>query len=623
MAREAFTGAHTIHNTYLLTRANNIIGNCHRITGQYDSAAFYFNDAYKLAVEGGNLVNICKTLNNLSLLSDAQGDLVCAQQFIKEAIHRKEQRKQRDKELANYYNTAATLAKRAAQYKESANWYQKSLMIAGELKDTVMKANATVNYGLLHETQGNFRQAVKFYHEAFFMFALKADSSGIAKTWNNLGNSHYYLGANDSARYYYQKSIGVKIRNHISNQLSSAWMNLGAIAMDENKLQEAHDWFDKAEAGAKAEKNHSLLAEIHSNLGDLNALENKPTEALAHYEKALAFAEETGLIKQIPKILRPMADLYAQTGQYPKGYKASENLLHLNDSLQANLDKAEQQQSTFATKLRDEQEHRNIQSALEQRDARTLRITILLLSIALLLALVALLSVIFGRMQRARARIAEQDSRLQKMQVEELEQRQQLLTLEGILQGKEIERERIARDLHDRLGGHLSTVKLHLTAGAENVTANQLMDKAVEEVRRIAGDLRSEVLGRHGLAAALEEYASTVNSSDKLKVKVISHGMEQRPEATIETAVYYIAMELLTNVIRHAKATRVTVQLLRHGNNLNLLVEDDGVGFDPRLVQEKGMGLGNVKRRVEALGGTLSIDSTPGKGTTMSVDLTV
>ena len=204
-----------------------------------------------------------------------------------------------------------------------------------------------------------------------------------------------------------------------------------------------------------------------------------------------------------------------------------------------------------------------------------------------------------------------------------------------MLKGQEMERKRIAQDLHDRLGSMLSMVKIHFNSVEENISAIQeqnniqyekahsLLDEACEEVRKIAHDMVSGVLHKFGLLPALHSLQTSINETGQLKLSVLDFGFHQdRLEYEIEINVYRIIQELLGNVLKHAQASEMTIQLIKKENNLHVQVEDDGIGFNAENISSfGGMGLKNIGARVNSLNGELNIDSGKGSGTIVIIDI--
>jgi len=234
---------------------------------------------------------------------------------------------------------------------------------------------------------------------------------------------------------------------------------------------------------------------------------------------------------------------------------------------------------------------------------------------------------------RQRSILVKKETELQKQQIRELEKDKQLVAVDSMLKGQEDERSRLAKDLHDGLGGLLSGVKFSLRNMKDNLIMTpdnmtvferslDMIDTSIKELRRVAHNMMPEMLTKFGLDEAVKEYCNTVNTTNLLTVKYQSVGMENRVEGSTEIIVYRIVQELLNNTLKHAAATDVFVQLVREANRLSIVVEDNGKGFDTNLITEsKGAGWMNIRSRVDYLKGQLDIHSEPGKGTLVNIEI--
>ncbi|GAB5522264.1 MAG: hypothetical protein Roseis2KO_01360 [Roseivirga sp.] len=258
-----------------------------------------------------------------------------------------------------------------------------------------------------------------------------------------------------------------------------------------------------------------------------------------------------------------------------------------------------------------------------------IRINSLKIKYSLGLSLILLLTVlILLRYYKERQKVAYR-------QVDELLANQEIHSLQGVLAGQEEERQRIATDLHDKLGAILGMVKLHFSAVEERIDvlrednkkqydkANELLDQASSEVRNISHNLLSGVLVKFGLVPALQDLKDTVEATGKLKVQLVAgEQTEGRLSGEQELQIYRIVQELISNILKHAKATEAVVQLNRTNGEINLIVEDNGVGFDVEEARQKrGIGLKNLEARAAKLNAKLHFDSGKGAGTTVSVDI--
>ncbi len=231
-------------------------------------------------------------------------------------------------------------------------------------------------------------------------------------------------------------------------------------------------------------------------------------------------------------------------------------------------------------------------------------------------------------------KLSQQQSVLLEEKIKTIEKEQQISSLQSMINGQETERTRIAKDLHDGLGGIFSTVKMHFSTLRQNtpvITENPLYKKtldlinnASDELRKVAHNMMPEVLMKVGLAEALQDFCNNISSGKLLKITLQTFGMEKRLGSATEIMLYRIIQELINNIIKHADATEALIQINREGNRLSLVIEDNGKGFDTKEAEEKrSMGIATVKSRVDYLNGRLTIDSRKDIGTTVMIDLLI
>jgi signal transduction histidine kinase len=203
--------------------------------------------------------------------------------------------------------------------------------------------------------------------------------------------------------------------------------------------------------------------------------------------------------------------------------------------------------------------------------------------------------------------------------------------LRRVVEGQELERRRLARELHDETGQALTSILLGLKRVDEAKTredarraASELREeivKTLQSVRRLAVELRPKALDDFGLVPALERLADAFRGDSGIAIDVEANLDETRLPAEVETALYRIAQEALTNVAKHAHARHVSVVVTRRDGSVTVVVEDDGRGFGSAGGDAAGLGLVGMKERVGLLGGRLAIESTEGSGTTIVADV--
>lgn len=228
-------------------------------------------------------------------------------------------------------------------------------------------------------------------------------------------------------------------------------------------------------------------------------------------------------------------------------------------------------------------------------------------------------------------KLAEQKTQLEQQKVATLLKDQELNAIDAMISGQEKERQRVANELHDDLGSLMATIKLHF----DNIrldgkdpalkSASNLLEKAYQKIRGIAHAKNSGVIAHQGLVPAINKMAKTISETNQMQFEVNDFGMKNRLENSLELSIFRIIQELITNIIKHAKATKASIQLTQHEDSINILVADNGQGFDTATIpaNEDGIGLRNIEKRIEHLEGNFTIDSALEKGTSIIIDIPI
>jgi signal transduction histidine kinase len=203
-----------------------------------------------------------------------------------------------------------------------------------------------------------------------------------------------------------------------------------------------------------------------------------------------------------------------------------------------------------------------------------------------------------------------------------------------LVEAQERERRHVARELHDEAGQALASLRFGLRllerevaeGGGVTVRVAELIrttDAVIDGLHRLAADLRPASLDHLGLDAALRQFSRSAAATFGLDVRFKARGFTgERLPAVVETALFRVVQEAVTNVVRHARASRVDVLLEHRGDRVLAMVEDDGIGFEPDRVQRgEHFGLLGLRERAEALDGSLTVESAPGAGTTVVVEV--
>jgi signal transduction histidine kinase len=367
-------------------------------------------------------------------------------------------------------------------------------------------------------------------------------------------------------------------------------------------------------------------------IGETSYLEHDYQTALQYLRKAEQSNPRSGDAMR-RSIYHRLADTYTGLDSLPNALYYSVRYGQLGDTL-LNRDRALALQR-LALQF-DTREKRRAIEALEQEkklaqekanEQRFVAATLAVALCAVMLAAFFIFRDFRHRLHVGRV-IAAKNEEINRRKIRELEGNIKIETMQSVLVGQESERQRIAQDLHDSVGGLLAAIKIHLEglsakksnlAGDEGfVKVKNLLDDTVAETRHIARNMQPSALLEFGLVTAVRDLTGRVRSEGPPAITFQHFGDFSALDQTTALYCYRIVQELLQNSLKHAQAKEILVQLTQTENQLALLVEDDGVGFDQEKVQ-KGMGTDNIAHRVHFLKGELSVQTAKGQGTSTVV----
>lgn len=352
--------------------------------------------------------------------------------------------------------------------------------------------------------------------------------------------------------------------------------------------------------------------------------------ALIYLKRATAMAKANGLRHVLPYSLGNLAETEEALGNFSLALAYLKEYVSINDSIQkvsnhtqVNELEAKYQDANKALQIRQLESDKQAQHlAMMRKNNLNIVLVIILIAIAIISSLLY--------------RTYTQKQRLHQQRISELEKEKQLSATEAVLKGEEQERARLAKDLHDGLGGMLSGIKYGLQTMKENLIMTpgnslaferslDMLDTSIKEMRRVAHNMMPEVLVKFGLDTALRDYCHDINQSGVLQVTYQSFGMEQRSlNHTLAITTYRIVQELVNNTLKHAAAQKAIVQLTGTEEQLVITVEDDGKGFDTAILSRSdGIGWSNIQHRTEFLKGKLDVISQPNKGTSVHIEFAI
>lgn len=535
-------------------------------------------------------------------------------------------------------------------------------------KDSLGIASVFNNIGNVYLYKGDYEKAIDYYVQSLKIEEKFADPERLGSSYLNLGGLFYQMEKHAVAVTYYNKCM--EVTRSLSPQpqyMAMAYNSIGKLYAATNKTDSAIVNFNKALVMSQEFGDRNAEASAYEGIGSFHASKERDKEALENYIKAEKILSEIGNIEALSYLTGQMAQVYYNLGDIDasiqkalesyklskeigakKSLKSAAETLSLAYEEKKDFVKAleyNRLSKLYADSLLNETSNRQIEELRTQYETEKKESENKILTIEnkrkdteisksrnekiFLLALIALI-IATGWFAWSQFKLKQQKKHQQELM------KLQEIRSQAVIDAEEKERQRIGKDLHDGVGQLLSAARMNV-ANLENVFLQQpvqqqtnfknavdLIDESVKEVRAISHNMMPNMLIKSGLAKAVREFIDKIASTGKLKIELQTIGLDQRLNQNTENILFRVLQEIVNNIIKHAQASHVSIQLIRHDNEIVLMVEDNGVGFDVKKINTfDGIGLKNIQSRVEYLNGTVDFDSQPGKGTTVNIQVPV
>ncbi|MES2691469.1 MAG: sensor histidine kinase, partial [Bacteroidota bacterium] len=599
-----------------LQQANNSLGISQATLGNYEEAIDAFKQSKDAAVVNKDSIALAWCYNNIGNIYIEKTAYKTTLLYYDSALYIRKLLND-SLAIAQSLNNFGFVYKDLGDYTNALLKLFQSAKYLEKIKDVESLAHCYNFIGSIYVLRKNHEYSSLFYKKALVLYRQMNDRSGEAVCLHVIGANDYALGEKSRGKELMHAAYNIYSELNDVRQLANISSDLSELYVSENK-------FDSAEILSQKAIAYHLQAGITRNLGAsyiklalAQEKLGKLKEAIVSGNKAYETTKNTGEINSLKKITQALSRLYSISGNYAKAYKFA--LIH--DQLKDSLINEATEKAIAQMQVKYETEKKDIEiekQALQIRKKRT-QLVFAVFSIAAILVIVLLLYIRYRLKQKAL---------LSAMLLEEQNARNK-----AIIEAEEKERVRIARELHDGIGQQLSAAKMNLSAFEQKISAEekagfnivvQLVDDAVKEIRSVSHNMMPNALIKQGLTSAIRDFINKMQPASGLKISLEIYGMEDRLESTTETVLYRILQECVNNIIKHADASVVSIQLVKHDNALSVLIEDNGKGFDHKKVNQfEGIGLKNIISRVQFLNGTVDFDSTIGKGTTVNIYIPV
>lgn len=571
------------NNDSLVAEASNQLGRFHFFTAQLDSAEFYFQKAKQI-------LTVLNDEKRIAIINISLG-----------AVQLR---------LGEYVKTIKTLT-------ESATYFE-------ETGDKLNAAKCYSNISSALAELDNYPQAIEYNEKALQIFKEQNLAQFQLITLPNLAAQQFKNGDTIHAINNNLEAEKLALEMNNKRSLSIIYNNLGSIYLDSDP-EKATNYLTKT-IQLKNELNLKAGIEVaQGNLGYLHLKKKEYNKAIEYYK--LVAEQVNG--KQLVFAYQQLTNCYKNLNKLDQAFIYSEKSRILNDSI-LNIEN----QTVFneiQTKYETEKKEKEILELKSENlavDVKRIQNKNLLLGTLGILAFTILLVIFLLKNSKKKQLLIQQNSKIKEQEFIQQLKSQELNGIDAIIDAQEKERTRIADDLHDNLGSKIATLKLYIDEiGAQenaapeekmklNSKLKSLADDTYKEVRKIAHNKNFGALINKGIIPSIKEIANQISLTNKLKIEVININVNEYLKNSIEIQIFRIIQELLTNIIKHAEATEVVVQFSQDEKLLNVMVEDNGKGFDLSKTAY-GYGLTNIEKRLERIEGSFNIDSSFGNGTTI------
>jgi signal transduction histidine kinase len=523
--------------------------------------------------------------------------------------------KENSDELIELYKTIGISNYYLGNYTENIKAHLMALSISDSLGIDIQKPDIFNGLGVANLGLGNFEKAEEYHLKALQYAETFSNKPEASRARGNLAILYAQQGKFDLSEEWFRNEIDYLEKEGDSIFLSANYNNLAYLFENKGDLNASYKNYKKALDIAIHTIDSNAVAIGYQNVGYILGRLNRNNEAIYNFEKGISMSRSIGNRTALRDGLLNLSEFYKKQGNTAKALSYYEEYHLLNDSIvgKEHLISVSQLEIKYET----EKKEKEIISLSKQKLKDRTRITEqqrqlkwLAGSIFTFIILSLLLFLLFKQ-------------RLKNKRQNEL--------IEAISETQNTERKRIAQDLHDSIGGSLALIKnkLEVVSDKKNLTKKDLeetiktVSRTGESVRRISHNLMPSELIKFGLVSGIQSILDQINK-EELNSQLLTHNMEQRLDPTKEIQLFRITQEVIQNALKHANAKNITISLNKYAKHLNLMIEDDGTGFDYSAEKTtEGIGLNNIKQRIAQLKGSFNIDTAINRGTTFNIQIPI
>lgn len=535
-------------------------------------------------------------------------------------------------ELIGDYIAYGGYQEKLGNYTEAQKYLIRALRMAESIQDTFSMMSLYTNIGSVYKAQKDWRNALSYSQKAASIARFRNIPGIEAINLKNQADVLAETGKPELAASKYQQALRLFLE--LNKPISAAEVQISLLNIRQQGRLAGPEDIDEAikiltEALDIRKKINDRENMLHTQLvlGKLELLRGQYAHAEALLAEALQWSADMDSQSSRAEAYSLLAHARAGMGDFRQAYRYQELHQAVQDSMLS------RQNAAIIQELEIKYQAEKKDRALAERQARAEQLEAEIQKRYYQVVLLAVGSILASLIAGLLFFLFRYNKRLHLHRLQLIRKEQEARRLQAVIEGEEKERRRLARELHDGLGAVLSTAKMQISALSSRVPAvqlslsyakaEQLLDEACRSIREISHNLTPDILEQHGLEFALQYLCDSMAKAHELEIDFIPYELNRPIPAQASISVYRITQELLRNIAQHAHASSVIVQATIEDGWLQLIVEDDGRGFELSDNFTGGIGLSNIRSRVAYLNGRLGIETQKGEGSTFSIDIPV
>ncbi|SEM29887.1 Signal transduction histidine kinase [Aquimarina amphilecti] len=532
------------------------------------------------------------------------------------------------KHLAQAYRLLGSSFRRSGNMDEAIEMLYRSLKISEEIDYLDMITKVKSDFGILYANNENYDKSIQFFEESN---AATTDKNIISSNYINIGAAYFRKKDYDNAEKFFLKAYEMIPPNTSPKASATLALNIGDVLHKNKKYEEALAYFNDSKkiADLHGFKDKSINAIVHKSKA-IAAL-GKPKEAINLLNNSIAPAKLISNLEIQKNIYENLTNIYASIDDYKSANLALNNFHALKDSISDNRQKKTitelEVKYETATKqkeillLKEDQ----LSNEAEIKRQRLLKRFYMIGFIIVLIPIIGLLLVYYQKLQ-VKTKYNAQKEEINRQKTASFLKEQELKLANTYVIAQNEERNRIARELHDSIGGNLAAIKLQMINIEKDkktqATIIDQLDNTYQQVREISHNLIPKKINQTAFANYIREYIDTIEKVTEPDINFIPHPVEKinTINDNQKVEIFRIIQELMTNALKHAKAKVIEICLNAYNDSVEIIFEDDGIGFDYKK-ETNGIGLQNIKKRLTLLKAKIDIDSAANRGTAIRIEI--